>query len=215
MRHGVLPRTLHVDEPTPHVDWSAGAVELLTESRPWPVVDAAAAGGGVVVRDQRDQRARDPGAAAGARTVETLSLEPVSGRAVAVGVVGSVGRGVGRSGRAVAGARDRAAWDLRPVDVAWSLVATRAVFEHRAVVVAQIVSAWWRGWSGWRLVSQGQAWRSWCSFGGQDGVCVSWSGCAVVGDGPGAATAVSGVRCRRLMRWCRRWTHTCGCRCAR
>ncbi|MFE1555948.1 type I polyketide synthase, partial [Streptomyces sp. NPDC058734] len=39
LRHGLLPKTLHAEERSPHIDWSAGSVELLTEARPWPAAE--------------------------------------------------------------------------------------------------------------------------------------------------------------------------------
>nr|WP_246598066.1 polyketide synthase [Nocardia tengchongensis] len=55
LRHGILPRTLHVDMPSTHVDWNAGRVELLTEQRDWPLVDRPRRAAVNGVRYQRHQ----------------------------------------------------------------------------------------------------------------------------------------------------------------
>ncbi|HSR25825.1 MAG TPA: beta-ketoacyl synthase N-terminal-like domain-containing protein, partial [Candidatus Eisenbacteria bacterium] len=39
IRHGLLPPSLHIDAPSPHVDWDSGAVRLLTHTVPWPQLD--------------------------------------------------------------------------------------------------------------------------------------------------------------------------------
>nr|APD71696.1 type I polyketide synthase 2 [Streptomyces sp.] len=40
IQNGVLPASLGIDEPTPHIDWSTGGVQLLTEATPWPSTGA-------------------------------------------------------------------------------------------------------------------------------------------------------------------------------
>nr|WP_109006311.1 type I polyketide synthase [Streptomyces rishiriensis] len=138
MRHGMLPKTLHVDEPSSAVDWSAGAVELLTEAREWPTAS---------------DRPRRAGVSAFgiSGTNAHVILEAVE---TGSSVEGAVAPGGGApadvvplvvSGRSVEAVRDQAArlagfLEERPgldlTDVAFSLATSRAHFDHRAVVVA-------------------------------------------------------------------------------
>ncbi|OEV16723.1 hypothetical protein AN220_28685, partial [Streptomyces nanshensis] len=39
LRHGELPATLHAEEPSPHIDWASGGLELLNRAVPWPSAD--------------------------------------------------------------------------------------------------------------------------------------------------------------------------------
>ncbi|MGW4502940.1 acyltransferase domain-containing protein, partial [Micromonospora sp. NPDC004336] len=132
MRHGVLPPTLHVDEPTPHVDWNAGAVSLLTGARPWPATGQPRRAGvsafgisgtnaHVIIEQAADA---DAGAARPAGPPAPPAPWLVSARSAA----------------ALAGQARRlldhlaAHPDLAPADVAYSLVTTRAALPHRAAV---------------------------------------------------------------------------------
>ena len=140
MRHGMLPQTLHVDEPSPHVDWSPGAVALLTEPVDWPATSSTRAG-----------PASRPSASAAPTPTSILEQAPAKRpggrRPAARGPRSAMCAGCcslpGRDGalRAQAGASARA-WPERPDDavrstVALSLATARAAFEHRAVVVGR------------------------------------------------------------------------------
>ncbi|MFI2712289.1 type I polyketide synthase [Micromonospora sp. NPDC018662] len=135
MRHATVPATLHVDEPSPHIDWSAGAVELVTEARAWPVVDrprrAAVSSFGIsgtnahVVIEQADTQVvtEQPDAPALVRT--DVVLWPLSARSTA----------------ALTSQAERLARHVRehpqhePAAVAWSLATTRATLDQRAAIV--------------------------------------------------------------------------------
>ena len=165
--HGVLPETLHVDQPSPHVDWSAGEVELLRESREWlggerprragvssfgisgtnahvileeppPVVGGGVGGFAAGVAAAAAAAAAGGGAGAG----ESVGV----GEGAGVGVWGCgvaplvvSGRGVdglcGQAGRL--GEFLQARPEVGLLDVAWSLVSSRARFEDRAVVLGR------------------------------------------------------------------------------
>ncbi|MFG3079043.1 SDR family NAD(P)-dependent oxidoreductase [Streptomyces sp. NPDC048225] len=133
MRHGVLPRTLHADEPTPHVDWSDGALRLLTEATPWPEHDhprrAAVSSFGI--------------SGTNAHVILEQDVEPAPAAADEDGAAPLPVVPVPLSAAGEAALRDQAARLLdrvsgrpvRPVDLGHSLATTRAHLAHRAVLL--------------------------------------------------------------------------------
>ncbi|GGV14022.1 type I polyketide synthase [Streptomyces spectabilis] len=132
MRHGIVPRTLHVDEPTSAVDWSSGTVELVTEERPWPETGrprrAAVSSFGISGTNAHIILEQAP--------VEEPVEESASGLLPVVPVVVSA-----RSAGALRAQAERLAAVVgagaAPLDVGLSSAGSRSVsFEHRAVVLA-------------------------------------------------------------------------------
>ncbi|MFE3960579.1 SDR family NAD(P)-dependent oxidoreductase [Nocardia sp. NPDC059091] len=133
MRHGVLPKTLHVDQPSTKVDWTQGHVQLLTEAVAWPEVDRPRRAGvssfGISGTNAHVIVEQAPAADPAPAVVETV---PAGG--VLPWVVSA------RGGAALAAQAERLtslAGDQDPADIGFSLASTRSVFEHRAVVVAE------------------------------------------------------------------------------
>ncbi|MGP3945522.1 type I polyketide synthase [Streptomyces sp. 6N106] len=134
MVEGVLPKTLHADEPSPHIDWTGGAVSLLHESTPWPDRDhprrAAVSSFGMsgtnahTILEQAPEAEPADAAEAGAGAVDGPVAWVVAGR--------SAEALQAQAGRLREFLTERP--ELGMADVALSLATTRSAFEHRAVV---------------------------------------------------------------------------------
>ncbi len=136
MRHGLLPRTLHVDRPSTHIDWSAGAVELLTEARQWTTADGRPRRAGVsafgasgtnahVILEQAPEEEEED---------DQDHLPHCTGDPVPWVLSARSEQALRAQARSL---RDFAAADadLDLLDAGWSLVSSRTRFEHRAVVL--------------------------------------------------------------------------------
>ncbi|NBE84481.1 type I polyketide synthase [Micromonospora rubida] len=150
LRNGVMPETLHVDEPSQHVDWTAGAVSLLTERKPWPELDRPRRGGvssfGVsgtnahVILEEYRPRVAGPGTVDGEEAAEATAVEAAHRPGLVASDV-TIWPVSARSKAALAGQAARLArhvrghGDLAPAAVGWSLATARSTFDHRAAVV--------------------------------------------------------------------------------
>ncbi|MFE2110764.1 SDR family NAD(P)-dependent oxidoreductase, partial [Kitasatospora sp. NPDC059463] len=140
MRYGVVPKSLHVDAPSPHVDWSSGAVELLAESVGWPESGRPRRAGvssfGISGTNAHVIIEQPPSA-----DREGVPAEPVTGAGVVVPWVLSA-----RSAEALRAQAERLGGWLAdrpgadPVAVARTLASGRAALEHRAVVSGRTVA---------------------------------------------------------------------------
>jgi acyl transferase domain-containing protein len=123
LQHDLLPATLHVTEPTPHVDWSAGSVSLLTQAVPWPAADdrprrAGVSAFGISGTNAHVILEESPGEATAAETAGEHDARTASGsargsgtgaggRTAGVAGVGADRRGPGRAGRPAGRTRRR------------------------------------------------------------------------------------------------------------
>jgi acyl transferase domain-containing protein len=134
IRHGMLPRTLHADPPSSLVDWAAGGVGLLTDTRPWPDTGIP-----------RRAAVSSFGISGTNAHVIIEQAPPVSGRDGTGTPTAGIHPPLVVSGRSAAALRAQAGrladWLDRPEgptlhDLAWSAATTRARMSHRAVVLA-------------------------------------------------------------------------------
>ncbi|MFF3547638.1 SDR family NAD(P)-dependent oxidoreductase, partial [Streptomyces platensis] len=148
LQQGLLPKTLHVDEPTPHVDWTAGAVELLTETRKWPETGRPRRTGisafgisGTNAHVILEQAPAEELATTEATTTEPAKTEPTEAASAESGPAGVLPWTLSartqdalyaQAERLVAFATEHP--ELAPADIGFSLATTRAALEHRAVV---------------------------------------------------------------------------------
>ncbi|MFJ7209934.1 type I polyketide synthase, partial [Streptomyces sp. NPDC098789] len=141
MRNGVLPQTLHVGEPSSKVDWSEGAVELLTESRAWVpgAVDQVRRAGvssfGVSGTNAHVILEQAPEV-----EVAEAAAEPVVPMAVPWVLSGRSGEAVRAQAARLVSLVESGGAGLSPVDVGSSLASGRNAFEERAVVIGRSIA---------------------------------------------------------------------------